>query len=276
MQFNKIHVVIRERKDINWTAKGVYAYMLDLQGIKERCWPSERTIADACAISRGGARRSIAALVKAGLLEAKKSGSGRNSFVLYRVVEPEELVPERDQVVPKRDHSEGGPVVPKRDHDLYRNGTISGTETVPKVVPKRDHIQTADLDQTKNSDLPDSPAASSGSCTHSVAPSSPKDEYHPDRPPWWEPPPPPPPPPVYSPLHDALVDAFRMRNLNAVDHARIEGVATQLAALGAQPADVPERLATFRLRWPTTHPKPESLLANWAKLGDGPLKLATA
>lgn len=71
-------------RQISAKAAVVYAYLLDLCGGSGVAWPSVRTIAASCAISRGAAERAVAELCAAKMLRVQRQGHGGRATNRYQ------------------------------------------------------------------------------------------------------------------------------------------------------------------------------------------------
>lgn len=260
MPFWKFPTEIAPLRELSSTAKVVYTYIRDRQGSNAHAWPGFRRIAADCGVSTDAAQRAIVQLVEIRLIETIRTGGKKGTRTnRYRVVDVEAWAAERTG----NQHAERTGIQHKQEvPSVLETSTLcTGIQhaSVPESSTKPDSVN-----QTQEPD-PSSPQASCGV----VIP-----------PPVWNPQTgrmeaPPAPEVDLTAMGEAIVAAFRLKSLSRIDRARVHNVAAQLETKGATPGDVPERLAAFRLKWPHLHPKPDSLLANWERLDDPPLRLAT-
>jgi hypothetical protein len=270
MQFWKLPTKIAQRADLSGNAKVVFARLLDVDNSDMVGWPGIRKLGKACGLFNSGVVKSLAELEAAGLISITKRATNRgrlaNSYTVVQLDEEDTLRPGIPNATAKSDgelapgnHEHLAPVVP--EHPVRKSRTVSARESRTSS-----DTQTIDTDQSR-------PAQASFAGAISELLSAPPAEpdratpQHMERLPTE-------PDIVYHPIHQAILDAFRLRNITDYDHGRYADIAAKLDAVGATPADVPERLATFRIKWPTLIPTPDSLAKNWGKLADGPLRLA--
>lgn len=128
--FDQIPESLRCRRDVSWTAKGVYAYLR--RAVAAGFHPGARRIGDACGISKNTATKALGHLVSAGLIEHEAGVKGRRSR--YQIFS---TVPDSGTVEPSQDLTQTVPEpgTLNRDQpsqDLTHTVPESGTPTVPE------------------------------------------------------------------------------------------------------------------------------------------------
>ncbi len=81
--FAKLFLSMANRRDLNWTDKGILAIITNRMGVNGECWPGVRRLAEDAGVDKATVCRTLKHLVSGGHLLIKNKGSGtRNYYTL--------------------------------------------------------------------------------------------------------------------------------------------------------------------------------------------------
>ena len=215
---------IMVRRDLNWTAKGVFAEIADRIGKNSEAWPGLTRIAKECGLSRFGAIKAIRELEAAGILRVERIRQGGKNLVNhYRVVNSVDQV-----VVNTVDQGSQQcrlPVVNKIDHGVVN--------TVDSNSPTSEPTQLNLLNE---------PSPRTRRKRAGIEPPKPRE---------------------LNPIWDGVCKVFALNPQTPSEKTRVGRIVRDLKLKSATAEEIEVRYARYCQEWPAAVASPEALLKHW-------------